>query len=84
MLALWVSFIPYQALIVALFLFFGFFMNGAAAALAGAAAGAGLTAIDLALALIARAGNVTAARWTYLFRHLHSPPLLELNHSSSF
>ena len=53
-----------NVLIAALFLFFGFFMNRAAAALAGAAVGAGLTAIDLALALIARAGNVTATCWT--------------------
>jgi len=51
-------------LIAALVLIFGFFMNRAATALARAAAGAGLAAIDFALTLIARAGNVTAAYWT--------------------
>ena len=58
------DFIGYQVLIAALFHLFGFFMNSAATALAGAAAGAGLTAIDHALTLIARTGNMTAAYWT--------------------
>ena len=58
------SFIGYQVLIAALFFIVGFFMNSAATALARAAAGAGLAAIDFALTLIARAGNVTAAYWT--------------------
>jgi hypothetical protein len=46
--------------------------------LAGAAAaGAWLTAIGLALTVIAGAGYCTATSWTYLFRHLLTPPFLE-------
>jgi len=58
-------------------MFFVFFGSMAATALTGAAAGAWLAAIDLALTLVARAGYRTATSRTYLFSHLLLPPFLE-------
>ena len=59
-------------------MFFVFFAGVTATTLTGAAAaGAWLTAIGLALTLIARAGYRTATSRTYLFRHLLLPPFLE-------
>jgi hypothetical protein len=61
----------------ALFLFFMFFGYMAATTLTGIAGSAGLAAIDHAVSFMIGAGNMTATRWTYLFCHLYSPPLLK-------
>jgi hypothetical protein len=62
----------------ALFMVFVIFARVTTITLAGAAAaGAWLTAIGLALTVIAGAGYRTATSRTYLFRHLLKPPLLE-------
>jgi hypothetical protein len=62
----------------ALFMFFVIFARVTATTLAGAAAaGAWLTAIGLALTVIAGAGYRTATSRTYLFCHFPLPPFLE-------